>query len=129
MTDSDPSPSKGQPGTASAALLGCCPRCGERTLFSSLVTFSQRCRACDLDFERFNVGDGPAAFLTLIIGTLVAVMAIWLHLSLAPPWWVHVILWVPLSLGLTLAGLRVTKAWLLGIEYRRKAGESRFKDQ
>ena len=29
-----------------------------------------RCRACGLDFARFNVGDGPAAFLTLIVGAL-----------------------------------------------------------
>ena len=27
-----------------------------------------RCRACGLDFAAFNVGDGPAAFLILIVG-------------------------------------------------------------
>jgi uncharacterized protein (DUF983 family) len=45
----------------------------------------------------FNVGDGPAAFLTMIIGAVVVILAVWLQLSVGPPWWVHVLLWVPLT--------------------------------
>ena len=40
--------------------------------------------ACGLDFAAFNVGDGPAAFLTLILGTIVDALAIALELTLAP---------------------------------------------
>ncbi len=116
--------SNGQSGTGRAALFGLCPRCGARTLFAGTARFADRCRACGLDFTRFNVGDGPAAFLTLIIGALVTGLAIWLELSAQPPFWVHVILWVPLTAGLVLAGLRATKAWLLQAEYRRKAREA-----
>lgn len=119
---------EGQPDTAPAALFGLCPRCGARTLFSGVARFAQRCCACGLDFEQFNVGDGPAAFLTLIVGGIVAVLAIWLQLSVEPPFWVHALLWVPLSTVLVIGGLRVTKAWLLGAEYRRQAGEGRIKD-
>ena len=119
----------GQPDTASAAFLGLCPRCGARTLFDGVAKFAPRCRACGLDFTQFNVGDGPAAFLTLMIGTLVAGLAIWLQLAVEPPFWVHILLWLPLSLALTLGGLRVTKAWLLGAEFRRKAGEGRVRDE
>ena len=115
---------KGQPGTAAAALFGCCPRCNARTLFSGAAKFSDRCSACGLDFSRFNVGDGPAAFLTLIVGALVTGLAIWLQLKADPPFWLHVILWVPLTAGLVLGGLRGCKAWLLQAEYRRAAGEA-----
>ena len=120
-------PSKGQPGTASAALFGLCPRCGSRTLFDGVAQFASRCRACELDFGAFNVGDGPAAFLTLIVGTLVCVLAIWLQLAVSPPFWVHVVLWVPFTTLAVLAGLRVTKAWLLQAEYRRQAREEQFR--
>jgi Uncharacterized protein conserved in bacteria len=120
---------EGQPGTASAALFGSCPRCGARTLFDGVARFAPRCRACGLDFAQFNVGDGPAAFLTLIVGAVVAGLAIWLQLSAEPPFWVHIVLWVPLSTVMVLAGLRAAKAWLLGAEYRQKAGEGRIKDQ
>ncbi len=107
-----------------AALFGLCPRCGARTLFDGIARFAPRCRACGLDFAQFNVGDGPAAFLILIVGGLVVGLAAWLEVAVSPPWWVHVILWLPLSLGLTLAGLRLAKAALIQSEYRNSAGEA-----
>ena len=88
--------SKGQPSLGEAALFGLCPRCGGKTLFDGIARFAPRCRACGLEISRFNVGDGPAAFLTLLIGGLVTVLAIWLQLAASPPFWVHIVLWIPL---------------------------------
>jgi uncharacterized protein (DUF983 family) len=118
----------GQPETASAALFGLCPRCGARTLFDGIAKFAPRCPSCDLDFSQFNVGDGPAAFLTLIVGAVIAVLAIWLQLSFEPPFWVHALLWIPLTTALVIGGLRISKGWLLVAEYRRRAGEGRLKN-
>jgi uncharacterized protein (DUF983 family) len=118
-----PEPSKGQPTTGAAALFGCCPRCGARTLFDGLVKFAPRCTACGLDYSRFNVGDGPAAFLTLGVGAIVTVLALWVELAAEPAWWVHVILWLPLTVVLVLGGLRLSKALLLIREYRADARE------
>ena len=118
-----PEPSKGQPGLAEAALFGLCPRCGGRTLFAGPTRFAERCRACGLDLTRFNVGDGPAAFLTLGIGAIIVALALWLQLAAEPPWWVHAILWLPLTVLGVVLGLRVAKAALLQSEYRNKAGE------
>jgi uncharacterized protein (DUF983 family) len=127
MTDAEDN-TKGQPGLASAALFGLCPRCAARTLFDGVAKFAPRCRACGLDYTRFNVGDGPAAFLTLIIGAIVAGLAIWVQTAFEPPFWVHILLWVPLTSLAVVMGLRAGKAALLAIEYRRDAGEGR-KDQ
>lgn len=124
MTDPVQPDSKGQPGTATAALFGCCPRCHAKTLFAGWAKFADRCRVCGLDFTQFNVGDGPAAFLTLIIGTVITGLAIWLQLKADPPFWVHVILWVPLTAAAVVGGLRAAKAWLLQAEYRRRAREA-----
>ena len=121
-------PENRQPDTASAALFGLCPRCGAKTLFDGIARFAPRCRACSLDYTQFNVGDGPAAFLTLIIGAVIAILAIWVQLSFEPPFWVHAVLWVPLTTVMVIAGLRIAKAWLLIAEYRRRAGEGRLKD-
>lgn len=114
---------KGQPGSGRAALFGCCPRCGARTLFDGLVKFAPKCRACGLDYGKFNVGDGPAAFLTLGVGAIVVILALWVELAAEPAWWVHVILWLPLTVVLVLGGLRVSKAALLQREYRADARE------
>lgn len=107
-----------------AALFGLCPRCGARTLFGGLTRFADHCRVCSLDFAKFNVGDGPAAFLILIIGALVVGLAIWLQLSYAPPAWVHVMLWIPLTIGLVIYGLRAAKAALAFAEFSNSAGEA-----
>ena len=116
---------KGQPSIASAALFGLCPRCSARTLFDGVARFAPRCGSCGLDYTRFNVGDGPAAFLTLIIGAVVAGLAIWVQIAFEPPFWVHILLWVPLTSLAVVMGLRAGKAALLAIEYRRDAGEGR----
>ena len=107
-----------------AALRGQCPRCGECTLFAGWTSFAGRCRACGLDYDGFNVGDGPAAFLILAIGALLTGAAIAVEILFAAPWWVH-LAWVPVALALTLAGLRLAKALLLAREYRTSAGEGR----
>lgn len=113
---------KGRPSIAEAALSGLCPKCGSRTLFKDWVSFVDRCKQCDLDISRFNVGDGAAAFLTMIIGALVVGSAVWLQLSVGPPWWVHVILWLPLTTAAVIFGLRIAKAALLAAEYGQGAG-------
>jgi uncharacterized protein (DUF983 family) len=120
----NPDPEKGQPRLHEAALFGLCPRCGAKTLFGGLTAFAPRCRACGLDFQAFNVGDGPAAFLTMIVGAVVVILAVTLQLAAEPPWWVHVILWVPLTTAGVIGGLRLAKAALLWSEYRQKAGEA-----
>lgn len=108
----------------SALPFGTCPRCGARTLYDGVVSFAPRCRQCGLDFIAFNVGDGPAAFLTLVVGALVSGLAIWLQLAVSPPFWVHAVLWLPLTTLAVTAGLRYAKARLLAAEYRRGAGEA-----
>ncbi|HVR91365.1 MAG TPA: DUF983 domain-containing protein [Novosphingobium sp.] len=124
MADVEPN-SEGQPGIAAAALFGLCPQCGDRTLFDGVATFAPKCRVCGLDFARFNVGDGPAAFLTLIIGALIVALAIWVEVKFEPPFWVHIVLWVPLTAGAVVWGLRAAKGALLAAEYQRDAGDSR----
>ena len=109
------------------ALKGCCPRCGARTLFGGMITFAPRCNCCGLDFTAFNVGDGPAAFLTLIIGAVVVLGAVALELMVGPPFWVHLLIWPAITLGLVLAGLRFGKAALLISEYRNAAREGKLK--
>ena len=114
-----------EPTLAGASLKGLCPRCASRTLFDGPLKLAPKCRACGLDFDAFNVGDGPAAFLILIVGAIVAAGAIMLQLKFLPPWWVHII-WLPITIGLTVGGLRIGKAALLFQEYKHRAGEGRI---
>jgi uncharacterized protein (DUF983 family) len=119
---------KGQPRMSEAALFGLCPKCGSLTLFGGLTKFADHCRVCSLDFTKFNVGDGPAAFLIMIVGGIVVGLAIWLQLTFEPPFWVHALLWIPLIIGMVIYGLRAAKAALAHAEFSNQAGEAGRKE-
>jgi uncharacterized protein (DUF983 family) len=114
------------PSPIKAGLTGNCPRCEARTLFAGWVKFADRCSSCGLDFKSFNVGDGAAAFLILILGAITAAAAIVVELSFSPPFWVHILLWPPIVLALTIVALRVSKGVLLALEYAHAAREGRI---
>ena len=119
MSDRSPAPIQ-------SGLRGLCPRCGARTLFAGVASFAPKCRACGLDYAGFNVGDGPAAFLTLIVGGLVTALALVFELTVEPPFWVHILLWLPLLIVLVIGSLRIAKGVLLALEYRNAAREGRI---
>ncbi len=124
-----PTPPASGSGAFQAALRGLCPRCDNKTLFAGPVRFAPHCQACGLDFSAFNVGDGPAAFLTLGVGALLTALAVWLELAAEPPFWVHLLLWVPIGTAAVIGSLRIAKALLLILEYRRGAAEARHGDR
>ena len=66
-------------------------------------------------------------FLTLGIGTLVTVLAVILELMVEPPFWVHAVIWIPVTLVLVVGTLRFAKGLLLALEFRNSAREARLK--
>lgn len=117
---------EGRPGLVQAALFGLCPDCGAKTLFAGPVRFAESCDGCGLDYSTFNVGDGPAALLTMAIGALVIIAAFGLELLEHPPFWVHAIIWVPMAALLVIGSLRFAKGALLVAEHRNQAKEGRL---
>ena len=113
------------PSLLASAIGGNCPRCGAHTLFDGWARFAKSCRSCGLNFDSFNVGDGPAAFLILIVGGILVPSALLLDAAAEPAWWIHLI-WVPVAAALTTGGLRIAKASLLAQEYKHRAREGRI---
>ncbi len=113
------------PTLADATLKGLCPCCGAHGLFRGPVALAPTCSSCGLDFQALDVGDGPAVFLILIVGTIVVIGALVLDLAYTPPWWVHLV-WIPVVTGLTVVGLRLAKAVLAYQSFRHRPGEGRI---
>jgi uncharacterized protein (DUF983 family) len=104
-----------------AAALACrCPRCGKGRVLQGLLTVVPRCAACGLDLHAEDVGDGPAAFVILILGALIVFAAVLVEVKVAPPLWVHLVLWPPLALLGTILLQRRLKAWLIAMQYRHR---------
>ena len=114
-----------QPVTATG-LAGRCPRCGEGRLFDGFLTVAPRCQNCGLDFSFADSADGPAVFIMLFVGFIVVGLALFVEFTFHPPYWLHAILWIPLTLGLSLGLLRPLKGWLIAQQYVRKAAPAQF---
>ena len=110
----------------SAGLRGRCPRCGEGRMFSGVLSLAKRCGVCRLDYSFADAGDGPAVFVILIIGFIVVGLALWMEVSVNPPLWLHFLLWIPLTLVLSLVALRLIKGVLIALQYSNKAAEGRL---
>ena len=97
---------------------GRCPRCGEGSLYDGFLDVADRCAVCGLDYSRQNSGDGAAFFIIMIVGFVVVGLALMLEAMFAPPAWLHMVLWLPLSLVLALAMMRPAKGILIALQYR-----------
>lgn len=111
------------PSAAQVGIRNCCPRCSEGKLFEGLLTPGKACMNCSLDYSFIDSGDGPAVFVILIIGFVVTAMAVALQSAMAPPLWVHMILWIPVILALSMWGLRFSKGVMIALQYQTKAKE------
>ncbi|MGY5806618.1 DUF983 domain-containing protein [Rhizobium sp. LEGMi198b] len=105
---------------------GCCPRCGHGKLFNGLLSLKPHCAACGLDYAFADAGDGPAVFVILIVGFIVIGSVLWLQVNYAPPIWVHILLFGPLTIILSLLSLRWCKGILIALQYRNNASEGRL---
>jgi uncharacterized protein (DUF983 family) len=110
----------------STGLLGRCPRCGRGKLFKGFLTLAPACTVCGLDYSFADSGDGPAVFVTMIGGAIVVGLALWTEVTYEPPFWVHILLFLPLTLIICVGLLRPLKGLLVGLQYRNKAEQGRF---
>ena len=99
------------------ALNGFCPDCGQGKLFKGKIGLVDQCDHCGLDISRYNAGDGPATLLIFIYGSIIVPLAFVLETFLAPPLWVHAIVWGLVMLGATLVSLRVIKAIIVAKQF------------
>ena len=108
------------PSALSAGLRCRCPACGEGPLFRGFIAVRPRCPACGADLSAQDSGDGPVAFIVLIVGAIVVTLALVTEVSYSPPVWLHLVLWLPLTLVLVLALMRPFKATLIALQYKHR---------
>ena len=105
-------------------LLCRCPNCGEGPLFAGFLKVSPRCEACGFDLRKADSGDGPAVFVILIGGFVVCFAALFTEVAFPPPVWVHLVLWLPLTVIICLGLLRPFKGVLIALQFHHKASEA-----
>lgn len=96
------------------------PRCGQGALFAGFLKVAPACSVCGLDYTTIQTGDGPATFIMQIAGFLVGFSALFVEIKFHPPMWVHLIVWLPLVVVLSLALMRPGRGLMIGLQYRNQ---------
>lgn len=116
----------GRADPVAAGLGGRCPRCGEGRLFSGFIEVAPSCKVCGLDFKFADSGDGPAVFVILIAGFLIVGLALYVEIAYEPAFWVHLVIFLPLTLIVCLGMLRPLKGLMIALQFRNKAEQGRL---
>lgn len=94
-----------------------CPQCAEGRLFAGYTRVADHCSACRQAFHHQRADDAPPYFTILIVGHVIVPGLLVLERTLSPETWVHMVIWLPLTLGLTLALLPLVKGAIVALQW------------
>ncbi|PCG15131.1 MULTISPECIES: DUF983 domain-containing protein [Sphingomonas] len=108
---------------------GRCPRCGKGHIFRGFLTVRDGCEVCGLDYSYADPADGPAVFVQLFACIPGVVFTLMLQILASPPWWVHLLVSMPVLIVSTVLPLRPIKGWLIASQFYFRAREGRLIDE
>lgn len=98
-------------------LLCRCPNCGEGRIFSSYLKVADACAVCGEELHHQRADDAPPYVVITIVAHIVVTLLLWVELAYKPELWVHLVLWIPLTIALSLALLPPVKGALIGLQW------------
>ncbi len=117
-----------RPSAWAAGLQLRCPQCGKGDVFAGYLKLRDTCGACGADFKAADAGGGPAVFVILIVGAIVAPLLIVLQYGLDLPGWLALALTLLAAVALCLALLPPFKATLFALQWKHQAREATSDD-
>lgn len=97
-----------------------CPACGQGRMFGRYLKVNDTCPSCGLEMSGHRADDAPPYFTILIVGHIIVPLMLLLEQHMQPPEWVHMALWLPLTLLLCLWFLPHIKGTLIGLQWARR---------
>lgn len=97
--------------------LGRCPNCGRGKLFRAFLKVADHCSVCGEALHHQRADDAPAYFVILIVGHIVVPMVLATEVAFSPPYWVHAVIWLPLTIVLAIGLLGPVKGAIVGWQW------------
>ena len=94
-----------------------CPACGEGKLFRAFLKVADECPACGEPLHHHRADDFPAYLVIVIAGHIVVPLILMVETDFHPAYWIHLALWLPLTLGLCLGLLQPVKGAVVGLQW------------
>jgi uncharacterized protein (DUF983 family) len=96
---------------------GRCPRCGQGRLFRAFLKTADNCSVCGLDFTPHRADDLPAYLVIVIVGHIVVPMVLLIETNFAPPVWLQLAIYLPVTLLASLSLLQPVKGGVVGLQW------------
>ncbi len=94
-----------------------CPACGTGALYGKYLKVQHACGHCCTELHHHRADDAPPYFTMMIVGHIVVGGVLAVERQLAPSMLVHMLLWLPLTLALSLVLLPIVKGGLIGLQW------------
>lgn len=94
-----------------------CPACGTGQLYESYLKVAPVCAACGEELHHQRADDAPPYFTMFIVGHIVIGGLLVMEQTWAPATWVHLVIWLPLTVFLSLWLLPKVKGGLIGLQW------------
>ena len=94
-----------------------CPSCNSAPLFARYLKAAHTCGKCGTELHHHRADDAPPYFTIFIVGHVMLAGVLALEQAYSPQTWVHLTIWVPLTLVVTLALLPRIKGSLIGLQW------------
>ncbi|WP_374628344.1 DUF983 domain-containing protein [Pannonibacter indicus] len=94
-----------------------CPACGEGKIFNGYLTVNPACTVCGEELHHQRADDAPPYFTITIVGHIIVPAMMAVEFAWRPAVWIHMALWLPLTLILSLGFLRPVKGALIGLQW------------
>lgn len=94
-----------------------CPACGTGKLYASYLKVVPACTNCGEELHHQRADDAPPYFTMFIVGHIVIGGLLLMEQTLAPETWVHLVVWLPLTVLLSLWLLPKVKGGLIGLQW------------
>jgi uncharacterized protein (DUF983 family) len=99
-------------------LLGRCPCCGKGRMFGAFLKVKDRCEVCGEELYHHRADDFPAYIVIFLVGHMLVPAVLSVETNFAPSYWVHLMLWLPPTLILTLGLLQPVKGAVVALQWR-----------
>jgi len=97
-----------------------CPNCGEGHLFGRFLKVADHCEVCGEDFSPQRADDFPAYLVIIVVGHVVVPALLAMEVAYAPPAWLQLAIWLPLTLFSALGLLQPTKGAIVGLQWQTR---------
>jgi uncharacterized protein (DUF983 family) len=94
-----------------------CPSCGEGALFRKYLKVADTCTVCGEELHHHRADDMPAYIVMSIVGHIVVGAVLWVEFTYGWPTWLHLAIWLPLTLVLTLGLLQPVKGFIVALQW------------